>query len=368
MFEELKEKTFRKCLVTAAVLLIAGVALTVCTASDTYYSVFGYVDFISLEPGQIRSQLVDLDLTVNFGCYLEKYEYNTKTHYRKTTDLYYIIWTGDEYATDFRYMSLRVPASFEGQMEEMAVNTNNNILSDAIHISGKIKKLGSEEYDYFVKTLKEAGWTQEEIDSYTIPYYIDYRSNKNALIAVTILLFIGGIALIAAGIYRIIKGKKGGFLEKFRQDIGISGYSESCVESDYTAAKSLTKKGDLKMGRLMTYYYLNSEFRAIPHNKVMWAYQNTTTHRTNGVKTGTTYSVMFFAEGYKGPFNLAVPSEAAAQEILTMLYTHCPWIVVGYSDDLKKLYNKDRAQFLQLRYNTVEHNPIDPELGEAGNQ
>ena len=51
---------------------------------------------------------------------MEQYEENTKTHARHTTDLYYVIWTGDENAQDFRYMGIKVPASDEYKMEEMA--------------------------------------------------------------------------------------------------------------------------------------------------------------------------------------------------------------------------------------------------------
>ena len=101
----------------------------------------------------------------------------------------------------------------------------------------------------------------------------------------------------------------------------------------------------------------------------MWTYQNTTTHRTNGIKTGTTYSVVYFVEGYKNSLNIDVPNEAAAQEILRRLNTTCPWIVVGYSDELKSLFNKNRAEFLQLRYNsTPEHNPVEPAYENAYDQ
>lgn len=360
MFEELRKKSFKKCLVVAVIFLIFGCALTIYNASDAFYSIFGYVDFTSLEPDKIKNQLVEFDMTANFGCYLEEYEYNKDTHYRKTTDLYYVIWTGDDYATDYRYMTVKVPASFERSMESMADKTENNIISDPIYIFGKIKKLDSEEYSYFKDYFAEGGWSQEEIENFTLPYYIDYYGSQSGTRGVALFLFGGGIALIAAGIYRIIKGRKGGFLKKLHQDIAVSGYSLSYIESDYAAAQPMTKKGDIKMGRLMTYYSIGSEFRAIPHNKVMWAYQNTTTHRTNGIKTGTTYSVMYYAEGYKGPFNLGVPNEATAQEILKKLIALCPWTIVGYSEDLRKMYNKDRAQFLQLRYNTMEHNPAEP--------
>lgn len=40
--------------------------------------------------------------------------------------------------------------------------------------------------------------------------------------------------------------------------------------------------------------------------------------------------------------------------------TILPWVVVGYTDDLKRMFNKDRAAFLNLRYNTVEHVAVEP--------
>ena len=37
-----------------------------------------------------------------------------------------------------------------------------------------------------------------------------------------------------------------------------------------------------------------------------------------------------------------------------------PWVVVGYTEDLKRMFFKDRAQFMQLRYNSVEHTTVEP--------
>lgn len=364
MFEELQQKTFKKCLVLAVICLISGAALIAISAESLFYCLFGFADFTQLAPNKIRSQLVELNLTTNFGCYLEEYEYNTDTHYRKTTDLYYIIWTGDDYVTEYSYMTVKVPANLETKMEAMAENTADGKSSDPVYIFGKIKKLSSEEYSYFTASLKEAGWSDEDIRDYSLPYYIDYYASPNRTRVGAILLFAGGAALIAAGVYRIIKGKNGGFLKELRNDIALSGYPESYIESDYRAAQPMTK-GNIKMGRLMTYYNIGIMYRAIPHNKISWVYQSTTTHRTNGIKTGTTYSVIFHVENNK--INLSVPNEATAQNILKRLFSLCPWVIVGYSDDLKQLYDKNRAQFLQIRYNTMAHEPADPGLNPVDN-
>lgn len=364
MFEELKRVSFKKCLFLAVVFLIAGIAMVVLQAENVYYTVFGYADFTELEPDKIRSQLVEVDLTANFGCFMEQYEENTKTKRKTTKNLYYVIWTGDEDDPEYCYMSIKVPVSYRKRMDQMAENSANQKYSDPIHFVGKIKKLDSKEYRYFKEYFQEANWTDEEIAEGTLPYYIDYFQNSSSMGTVFCLVFFGGIVLIVAGVYRIIKGKNGGFIKKLREDIKLSGYPDSYIESDYASAHDI-KVDDIKLGRLMTYYRMGAEYRAIPNNKIIWAYQNTTTHRTNGIKTGTTYSVVYYVDGFKGSVNLSVSIEPTAQEILGRLNAACPWVVVGYSDELRKLFNKSREEFMQLRYNTVPHEPAEPGFDNA---
>ena len=355
MFEELKKKILKSSLLWSIILIIAGLGLAGWNAMDAFYAATGYVSFTQLTPDQIKSQLVDIDVTEAYGCFLIEGEENTKTHQQKITHLYYIIPTGDIYATDYRYMSIRVPASYESKMDAISDNTGNGIISDPLRLSGKIKKLSSEDYSYFESYFKEAGFSDEEIAQATIPYNIDVFASKASMSGVYIVLFGAGVALLIFGIFRIAKVAGGSSLKKLRKDIAATGYSESMIDSDYHSAKSFDKKGMLKIGRLMTYYISGSDARAIPNNKIMWAYQNTVTHRTNGVKTGTTYNVMIFDEITPKGHSFSVANESIAQDMLALINTMLPWVVVGYSDELKKLYNKDRSQFLQLRYNSCEH-------------
>lgn len=294
---------------------------------------------------------------------MEEYSENTSTHVRTTTDLYYVIWTGDDNATDFRYMSIKVPAKYEDEMEEIAENTYNEVRSNPLRLVGKIHKLSNTEYDYFEEYFSEAGWSAADIEDGTLPYYIDVTGasvvNGNSI--VYFLLCILSIFFIVFGIFRIVKASKGGYMKKFRKAYESAGYSESSIESDLASATPYNKKGTIKIGRLCTYYDLNSTVpKAIANNKMLWAYQNTTTHRTNGIKTGVTYSVVIFVDGEKAGYTIGVPNEATAQEILKKINEILPWVVVGYSDDLKKLFNKDRAHFLELRYNKVAHVAVEP--------
>ncbi len=247
----------------------------------------------------------------------------------------------------------------------MTENTYNELLSDPVSFSGKLKKLDEEEYGYFKEFFTEIGMTEAEFAESTIPYYFNAFASKTSMNIMYIALFSIGAVLLIFGIFRIAKVVGGGSLKKLRKDIAASGYSESMVESDYRNAKSFDKGGTLKVGRLMTYYINGSDARAIPNSKIMWAYQNTVTHRTNGVKTGTTYNVMIYDEFTPKGHEFTVANESIAQDMLSLINTMLPWVVVGYSDELKKLYNKDRSQFLQLRYNTCEHTAAETDSGDS---
>lgn len=360
MFQELKKKTLKTSLVLSVILILIGLGLAGFMATNMYYVVFGYADFEQLEPDEIKNQLVDFDMTTNFGCYLEEYEYNEDTKRSRTTDLYYIIWTGDDYVDEFCYMTVKVPPSMENEMEEMSENTYNELLSDPITVHGKIKKLDKEEYEYFVETFEEAGWSDKDIEEGTLPYYIDTFEKKSTANAGYIFIFALGMLFLIWGIVRIAKAAKGGYLKKLQKDIADGGYSESTIESDYRTAASLHNKSLIKVGRLMTYYTAGSDIRAIPNNKMVWAYMNTITHRTNGIKTGTTYNVNIEVDGSKKSHVISMPNEATALAMLEKLNTMFPWVVVGFSDQLKTMYNKNRDEFLALRYNTCEHVAVEP--------
>lgn len=359
MLEKLRKKSFHVSLIISAVILLAGIAMAVYMASEALSSVMGYKTFEDLKPDEIRNQMVEIDVTANFGCYLEEYSENTSTHRRTTTDLYYVIWTGDDNATDYRFMTIKVPVRYEDEMEKIAENTYNEVYSAPQHFVGKIRKLDDEEYKYFEEYYLALGLTEADV----LPYYIDVMGTSTAAGKNygALLIFGVGVLLIIWGVYRIVKGAKGGYMKKFRKAYEDAGYTEASIEADLANAFSCEKKNDVKVGRLCTYYNLNSQLPAlIPNKKIMWAYQVTTTHRTNGVKTGTSYSVYVYVEGQKNARSIGVPNETSAQDILKRMNEMLPWVIIGHSDELKKLFNKDRAQFLQLRYNTVEHIAVEP--------
>lgn len=358
MFEDLKKKSFKKSLPATVIVFIIAVVLAVIAIPK----LTNVKDFEDLDPDEIKNQNVKIGVTANLGCFLEEYSENTRTHKRTTTHLYYVIYTGDENETDYKYMSIKVPKKYQKKMEDIMELTEQMEFSDPLYFVGHIRKLDSEEYRYFKSAWKSIGSDEEWIEENTLPYYVDVTGTSifTGGDVIYVILLVGAGLLVLWGILRIVKASNGSYIKPFTKDIESAGYTEASAFSDLNNAFSFSGN-DVKVGRLLLFYSMNDTVpRAIPVGKILWAYQNTTTHRTNGIKTGTTYSVMIYVNDSKTATNIPVASEAAAQGILQQMNTMYPWVVIGYSDEIKKMFNKNRAQFLQLRYNTVEHTAVEP--------
>ena len=352
MFDELKKKSVRSSLAFTIILGGIGLALAIYFALGTWYVTMGYVPFVKLAPDEIRNQWVAVDLTENWGSFAETTE-KRDNRPETTINVYYVIATGDIYDTDYRYMAVNVPTSYVKQMDKMA-----NGARGSIFLSGRIKKMDDKIYKYFKDYFLKSDWTEEEFQAATIPYYIKVYPSETSENIFTVIAFLAGVLFIILAVFRIIKAVTGGYTKLLREDIASIGVTETTAESDWNSAAEINK--NVRVGRLFTFYMDGSKPRAIPNTKIIWGYQNTITHRTNGIKTGTTYSVILWIDGRKNGLTLNMPNEATAQEMLKRYGATLPWVVVGYSEELRKMYHSNRAQFLQLRYNTVEHTAAMP--------
>lgn len=371
MFEALRKKSLKSTLALSIIMIVIGAAMVLFQGVTAFYGLFGYVDFKTLKPEQIRNQMVDIEMVTNFGSFIEEYEYNKDTHFRRTTDLYYVIWTGDDYDvsdTEFRYMGIKVPVSYQDELDDMAEAYWEGSYSAPVSFSGRIRKMNDEEYQYFKEyfTSGEDGASTEWFEENTLPYYIQTVPSKAGTNGTAFTVTGGGLLLIVWAVIRICRAASGATLKSLRNTLAAEGCTDASAESDYNSAQTFAKNCSIRVGLRFIYYMSGAAPKAIPASKILWAYQNTTTHYRNGIKTGTSYSVMIYTEGgEKSSYTLSVPNENVSQSILQRISVSFPWAVVGYSDELKRMFNKDRSQFLALRYNTVAHVAIDPVMANT---
>lgn len=177
--EELRKKERKRKIIVTGVILLAVVlivGLVELLLSKTRMQ--GPFVFESLKPDEIRPNIiVDVTIDTNFGSYMEEYEiyYGGIEH---TLSLYYVIWTGDVYAENYKYMGIKVPADQESTMEEIVQATYEGDYAGSVSYTGVINKMNNEEYQYFQEYFQEAGWTEKEIEENTLPYFINVGAQK----------------------------------------------------------------------------------------------------------------------------------------------------------------------------------------------
>ena len=351
MLNELQKKAKKSVVISAILLFIIGIALTIPFFRNIQSYIGDGTTFEELAPDEIKAGMyVNIQLMDNFGCFIEEYSENTKTHKQTTEYLYYVIWTGDDYATDYRFMGIRVPYSYKKQMETMADNTYEGLRGETLPFNGYVREMTSEDKGYFEEYFTSSGWTVEEYEASTLPYYIEITESEDQVFPV--ILLVGGALLILWGIVRLVKLATGGFLKKFNKDLEEAGLTVESLESDFEQAKNNDMKlsGVVGLGQRAVYYMDGAHPRVVSTRKLLWAYTNITQHRTYGIPTGKTYSVQVLAEGRGSFLAIGAKNDANAKEILQYLVTKYPWMVAGYSEDLRKLFAQDIAAFKSLKY------------------
>lgn len=85
---------------------------------------------------------------------------------------------------------------------------------------------------------------------------------------------------------------------------------------------------------------VNRQFLAI--QDIDWVYKNVTTHRTNGIKTGTTYQVKVFTTGNKGCVDIQM-KEREVDDVLEVLDGMSNKMLIGYFDGGLQVWKKAQS-------------------------
>jgi hypothetical protein len=75
---------------------------------------------------------------------------------------------------------------------------------------------------------------------------------------------------------------------------------------------------------------------------LLWGFKRITKHSVNFIPAGKTYAAEFRCYG---GLALLAASQQKVDEALQFAGTRAPWAIIGFSDDLQKLWNKDANAF-----------------------
>lgn len=213
-----------------------------------------------------------------------------------------------------------------------------------VTIKGTFRKMTGTELSKFKDTAKEWG---DEFFNYdyrgiTLMYTIDTSSvNGQSSNFVGILEGLAGIFLLwlAGCVIGILTRQPIRKIVKFENKNGIN---EAELDADFASAKLIK---NVYVGRKYTYIRTGSNWSMFKNTDLVWAYYYRRTGR---------YSVSRInAYHYDKSASFINLSRSTAEEILQYYAKILPQIIVGYSADLEKMYNKDYPSFLAQRYTTA---------------
>jgi hypothetical protein len=86
--------------------------------------------------------------------------------------------------------------------------------------------------------------------------------------------------------------------------------------------------------------------KVIQLDRLMWVYKKVTSHSTNFIPTGKTYELLMH-DNFGREHTLKM-SEDRIHETIEQINNYAPWAVVGYSDEIKALWDRQRDDFYAL--------------------
>lgn len=259
--------------------------------------------------------------------------------------------------------AVRVSADLKDEMEVITEDTYNALLNNeeltnsGIKLKGEIKKLESQAYTYLKSYMMEMGYSVDEVEEYICPYYLDVSTSTYTT---SIVFILGGLLCILVAIFILVYILSGLSIRKAKKVISQNGsLAEQEANYDYQNAKQLTKA--IRIGKKYTYINDALSVTVINNDEVVWVYWGRTEKRAYGIKVNVTYSVNIATANGKIK-KVSVKKEAQAKEVVEY-YDGFEHIILGYSDELLKMFNKDREEFMNLKYNSkeVEEKPLDEE-------
>ncbi|BCJ93494.1 hypothetical protein acsn021_10630 [Anaerocolumna cellulosilytica] len=352
MLNELKKLSNKRAIVRIGLVAAALIMVLIFFTGDFVKSIQGPKDLYSINAKDIPGAYVTGEITAMIDPFAEYYTYDSDGT-KNSTEQYYIIPVGEE-----EYAAIEIKPEDFDIADRIYYDTydylygNIDELTVSMKITGTFQEMDPEMVQYFEETIAASDYfydfSEEEIDKLIYPYVLkkDMIGSNDTIplyliMALTVVLFLYIIIVL-------IKIITGAYLNSIRKYISNneSSTSQERIEADFENA---VKVESTRIGETWTYYFDGLKPMIINNSDIIWAYQEIVTHRRNGIKVGTTKSVILYNRN-KNKITLAMKKTDSIELILETYARQHSHIVMGYSENLKATLKKDFEGFLRLAY------------------
>lgn len=213
-------------------------------------------------------------------------------------------------------------------------------------IKGTATRFDDKDYETLKESLKSSSSkiTDSYLDSIIIPKYLEYESPFSGP---SIFLIFAGLILafvLLINIPIMFKNRKAlKQLEKFSNGNLQAALDE--IDSEIML-DDVCKVDPIIITKNYIIIDTSSTVLAMPKIELMWAYKNITTNKVNGIPVGKTNKLkLIFSDGSQYEFVINIKKQNFDQ-ILVAIHDHCSKTIVGFSNDLNKLFQKNRKEFI----------------------
>lgn len=360
LLKQLKKKSVKNVLpITIIMTIVAAVLFLINGAAvPQVFSMFsGGTNLDDIAQSDLDNTIASSEISAVYDCFAE-YESSDGQIFE-----YYIIPYGTEWEN---YIGVRVKESKASELDSICDDTweylmgNNASLDRTALVKGNVRPMDYDESKYFKEWFKDMEFTDDEIEECAVYYVLVDDRFADDISPLRLYLMCGaGIIFFLIGIWDLIKACIGGYLKDIKKDFAkLGAYAEGQIVSDYENA-CLFGKG-IRVGRIFTYNTASTSPRAYLNNNIAWLYQHRTKNYTNGLYTGSNYSIVLYPVNGDGKVADSFDIKKKDKDkILEYYANNFPHMVVGFSEELRDLYHRDRNAFLGLRYAQTQQPQMD---------
>lgn len=349
MYDELKKMSMKKVLVKVILFLIVMVVLTVISLPGIRTLMGGPKTLKEIPLNQLESSYVNDDIFFLVDSFAEYYE--TEKNLETILKEYYIIPIGTKEYIGIEINSRDFKESDQIFKETYAYITGEQTkLPPSMSVKGTIVAMEDDILDYYEDWGQTSGYfeglSEEEIKELLLPYVLktDCIGNMDMYTFYIICVVIGILFIIV--LTMIIKCIAGVYQSPIKKHIkkNQNTINQERMENDFLSSTWIDR---CKLGREWLFYFKGNKSYVLNLNDILWAYRNQTTHRTNGIKTGTSHSLEIRTIDKKS-HSIPMKYQKQVTEILDHFLESQPQIIVGYDEDILKLYRSNFQDLLEI--------------------
>lgn len=342
--KEMKRKSVKKSLFGVIFFLLIGLVLLYF--SNGLLLLKKPANLYSVPEDELEGKYVTAEIGYIFDGYAETVQRKEGSSIETVISREYVIFVNDESVCGL-FLPKNMVEDGDALLEESDdyYFGRTDKINKSITVTGIMEKMPDDSLRYYHQCTDYNSMSPED-QEHVLPLLLKVRSSGD--IATTWFMVIAGLVFIVIALVRLIgamSGKNQKQIKGKAEELS-PGNPEYILNQVQELCQSTPAVGGVRMTPNLIYLENGAYQYLYGAKDLCWAYKNTVTHRTNGIKTGTSYNLMLrMADGSMRAMSM---NEPQVDEWLQKIFVTFPGCVVGYNKDWEKLFKKDRQALAQI--------------------